>query len=332
MMENVNQATTAGRRPRWLRRAWWLRQLSAAIAAIGSCTMVVPAELAPSAAIPGICDDCKVERFASCGEGRFLEGPSFDAQGNLWLVGLYSTDILKVTPDGQCSAVAKTGGAPNGARFVAPNRLLITDRDRNLIAFDPVTKLFTNVATKFGRENLRGLNDSVMDKAGGLYFTEPYGSSALRPTGRVFYLPAGDKSEPLLVAEGFAFPNGIALSPDQKRLYVADYATNRIIALPIGEPGRQSAIGISSVFASLHGGIGPDGLATDAQGNVYAAHYMAGEVVVIAPDGRVRGVIAMPPEAGRQTTNVVLHGGWLYITEAGRNEVWRVKTRIGASS
>lgn len=48
--------------------------------------------------------------------------------------------------------------------------------------------------------------------------------------------------------------NGIALSPDEKRLYVSDYATNRIIVLPLGQPGVLSPTGVPSVFASLHGG------------------------------------------------------------------------------
>lgn len=276
-----------------------------------------------------VCDDCRFERFSNCGAGKFLEGPSFDREGNLWVVGLYSADILKVTPDGQCKVVANTGGAPNGARFNrAGSKLLVTDRDRNLIAYDPATQAFTTVATKFGRANLRGLNDSVLDKQGGLYFTEPYGSHALNPIGRVFYLPPGEKSEPLLVAENFAFPNGIVLSPDEKRLYVSDYATNRIIVLPLGQPGVLSPIGVPSVFASLHGGTGPDGLTIDAQGNVYAAHYLAGEVQVISPAGHTLAVLKMPEGAGQQVTNVVLHGGYLYITEAGKNDIWRVKTRF----
>jgi gluconolactonase len=131
-----------------------------------------------------------------------------------------------------------------------------------------------------------------------------------------------------LLADIFAFPNGIALSPDEKRLYVADYSTNRIIAMPIGEPGQVNFRANSYVFAHLHDGIGPDGLAVDAKGNVYAAHNYAGEIVVLNPNGFTYGSIKLPDDAGQLTTNVVFRDGYLYMTEAGKGEIWRVKTKI----
>jgi gluconolactonase len=76
---------------------------------------------------------------------------------------------------------------------------------------------------------------------------------------------------------------------------------------------------------TLAGGWGPDGDAVDSKGNLYIAHYGAGEVVVIDPNGFMIGTIALPSSAGNQTTNLAFHGGYLYITEAGKNEVWRVK-------
>lgn len=276
--------------------------------------------------IQDICGECKVERYARCGADKFVEGPTFDAAGNLWAVSLFSGEVLKI-PAGadRCEVVAHTGGAPNGARLTPDGKLLIADRDRNLLSFDPSSKAFTVVATKYGRETLRGLNDLVPDKAGGWYFTEPYGSNALRPTGRVFYLPPG-AGQLKLVAENFAFPNGIALSPDEKRLYVSDFATNRIIAVPLGDPGQVNPLGTPYVFAHLEGGMGPDGLNVDARGNVYAAHYFAGRVRVFTAFGEPYGSIRLPEGAGRQTTNVTFRDGHLYITEAGKGEVWRVKT------
>jgi len=94
--------------------------------------------------------------------------------------------------------------------------------------------------------------------------------------------------------------------------------------VPILSPGVLD-VGFAHVAAHLSGGWGTDGMATDADGNVYIAHYMGGEVVVLDPSGFIVGTIPLPDGAGAQTTNVAFNDGYLYITEAGKNEVWRVE-------
>lgn len=289
----------------------------------------------PSAAqitgIQAICGECKVERFAKCEGKHFLEGPAFDRQGRLWVTGLESGAVLRVESNGQCSTVTKAAKAINGAKFDAQGRLLLTDVEMGLLRFDTATGQSNTLRGKHGREMFRGLNDIAVDKSGGIYFTESWGSHALKRDGRVFYLPAGDvdagKKDLLVVASGIAFPNGIVLSPDENDLYVGEYAQNQILKLPLSAPGLVSANGIPSVFARLVGGTGPDGMAVDASGNVYAAHFRAGEVVVIDKNGFPYGAIRLPEGAGLGATNVALHGGYLYITEAFKDEIWRVKVR-----
>jgi sugar lactone lactonase YvrE len=70
----------------------------------------------------------------------------------------------------------------------------------------------------------------------------------------------------------------------------------------------------------------------DSKGNLYVAHFGAGEVVVIDPIGFIVGVIPLPPGAGYLTTNVAFRDGYLYITEAEQNIVWRVKTKISGAA
>lgn len=284
-------------------------------------------------ALSTICDDCKPVRYATCGKGgTLLEGPSFDKDGSLWLVALVSGRIHKVTPDGQCSVVSTIGGAPNGARQDSAGNLVIADKDRNLLTYNMRSGQATVRRNKHGRETLRGLNDLVIDKAGGIYFTEPYGSHALKPNGRVFYLPPGssdtDGGAMTVLGEGFAFPNGIALSPDETRLYVGDYATNRVFSLQLSAPGVLHPMGVPYVFASLTGGFGPDGMTVDSQGNLYVAHYRAGEVLVYNYNGFPYGSIRLPEDAGLGTTNVILRDGHLYIIDGTKDEVWRVKTKV----
>jgi gluconolactonase len=271
-----------------------------------------------------ICDDCRLEKFTDECVGR-LEGPNFDREGNLWMVSPATSSIYKVTPDGHCAVVAQTP-APNGTRFSRDGKLYGVDNQRGLFWMDTKTLQVTWVTNKFGAESFHGVDDLYFDRDGGVYLTDAYGSSALNPTGQVFYITP-DRKVRKVIASGLAFPNGIVLSPDEKTLYINDYDTNRIIAVQVTGPGELN-IQSSWVFAYLNGGRGPDSMTIDAAGNVYVAHYGAGEVVVFDPNGFLLGAVRMPPGAGMVPSNMAFHDGYLYITEMDQHTVWRVKTKI----
>jgi gluconolactonase len=274
-----------------------------------------------------ICGECKVEKYASC-PGKFLEGPNFDKKGNLWMVALASGELLKVGADRQC-VVARTGiNFPGGSRFDKNGKWILTSR-QGLLSFDTETNELTTLVSTYGTEVFRGLNDVIVDKANGIYFTEPNGSNLIHPNGRLFYLPPSRKAQDLrIVVETIAFPNGLALSRDESVLYIAEYSLNRTDSIPLRAPGDVANDRVPYVFAYLTGGVGPDGLLVDSQDNLYQAHYMAGEVTVHDPSGFPIGNIKMPSEAGLGTTNLAFRDGYLYITEAKKGEVWRVKTNI----
>lgn len=253
--------------------------------------------------------------------GGFLEGLNFDRDGNMWMTAIFSGEIMKIV-DGKTQVVAKYGN-PNGAKFHKDGRLFVADLNGELYYLDPKTGERTTVLTKYRTEHLRGLNDLVFDNQGGLYFTEPHGSSATNPIGRVFYLPPGKDAKAQVFEENIAYPNGVAVSPDGQHVYISEYDKNRIIAAPA--VGTKDIYDTSYVFAEFEGGIGPDGLAVDNEGNVYAAHYKAGEVLVIDPSGFKIGIIRLPEVAGTYSTNLAFHDGYLYVTESNKNEVWRIK-------
>lgn len=297
------------------------------LAAVLSATISVQSAVAQQTSLSEICGDCKVEKIASCGAGKFLEGPNFDKDGVLWMVGLMAGEILKVSKDGQCS-IAKTGlNFPGGTRFDKEGKLIVTTRSA-LLSYDTKSSELTTLRSLYGTQGFRGLNDVVVDKSGGIYFTEPNGSSVIRPIGRIYYMPPSRTGELQLVGDSFAFPNGLVLSPDETVLYIGEYAMNRITAVPIGSPGIVNPARVPWVFATMSGGIGPDGMLVDSKGNVYTAHYMAGEVVVHDRFGFQIGQIKLPPDAGMGTTNIVFRDGYLYITEALKNEVWRAQAKI----
>jgi gluconolactonase len=274
--------------------------------------------------LDAICGNCQLEKFTSECVGR-LEGPNFDRDGNLWMVSPATSSIYRVTPDGHCQVVAQTP-APNGTRFSRDGRLYGVDHKLGVFWLDTTTLKITYVTNQFGNENFHGLDDLYFDREGGLYLTDAYGSSVLHLQGQLFYLAANGTARKL-ISGNLAFPNGVVLSPDEKTLYIDDWGSNRIIAVPVTSPGEVN-IDNAWVFAYLNGGRGPDSMTVDAQGNVYAAHYGAGEVVVFDPHGFYYGGIRMPEGAGMVPSNMAFHDGYLYITEMDQHTVWRVKTKI----
>jgi len=154
--------------------------------ALGACSA---AALSAAPAAGPVCGTCAIEKFASC--GGFLEGATIDSRGGLWVVDLLGGRVLSVGDDGKCIEKANTGGQPNGAKFGPDGQLWIADKLLGLLRMDLTTGKITPVATTYRNERLRGLNDMIFDAAGGVYVTEPYGSDALKPDGRLFYLPPG---------------------------------------------------------------------------------------------------------------------------------------------
>lgn len=307
-----------------------------ATAALMAGLLVVAATAESRAEAPGpvarhdlseICagDACAWEKVVTC--SGFIEGINFDAEGRMWMVALTEGKILRIEGE-ECVAVGPTSGAPNGAKFAPDGRLFVTDRVDGLQAVDPETGERTQVFAGYGAARFRGLNDIVFDQKGGYYFTEPYGSNALARTGRVYYVAPGAEAKPEIFAEGLAFPNGVAVSADGQLVYVADFAENRVLALPSKD--STDLFGLPHVFARLEGGIGPDGLAVDTDENVYVVHYGAGELLVFDRAGFPYGSIPLPEGAALGSTNLAFKDGSLYLTEGFDNVVWRlpVKTTL----
>jgi len=263
--------------------------------------------------------------------GAFLEGPIMDLQGNLWVVSIASGMISKISPDGTWKDVFHSGGQPQGLEWGKDGKLYGTDRKRGVFVYDPKTGKVDDYCRYFQNENFHGPNDLIFDGQGGCYFTDPWGTSPVNPRGGVYYISPGGKQVSRLI-DNMAFPNGIALSPDFGTLYIADCMRNQVWACPIASPGVIN-VGFSHIFNVLpNGGWGPDGMCVDEKGNLYAAQYGGGKVVVIAPDGATIGEIKLPVGAGSETTNCCFGVGptanVLYITDAGDNVIWKVPMKV----
>jgi len=186
----------------------------------------------------------------------------------------------------------------------------------------------------------RGPNDLVVDPGGGLYFTDSGDFDedwrTGRPAGTVYYLhPDGVLHR---IAGPLCYPNGIALSPDGRRLYVNEHRQNRVMVcdLPGGSVAAWGPIRFGA-FCALDAAcllpkaerfqLGPDGMSCDRAGHLWVAHYGRGEIVRIDPAGQVVGRIGLPE--GRKPTNTAVDAAsaTLYATEAECGLLYRVSLR-----
>lgn len=284
--------------------------------------VTLPQGVTPNHDISEIVDpNSQWEKIAS-GGGGFIEGLNFDKNGLLWMVDVARGKIMKIV-DGQVISIGQDYKNPGGAKFGKDGLMYVTDQTGELYTVDTVTGERKVILNKYGPAALRGLNDCAFDDNGGLYITEPYGSDSSNINGRVFYLPYGGKELQLYV-DNIAYPNGVTVSPNGKTVYISEFAQNRIISAPaLGVKGPS----VPHVFVRFKGGFGPDGLAVDTEGNLYAARCEAGLVTVIDQNGYIYGDINLPKEAGMGATNLVLKDSYMYVTESFKSEVWRIKIK-----
>ena len=242
----------------------------------------------------------------------FLEGPSFDREGNLWFVDIPFGRIFRITPKKDWELVTQYDGWPNGLKIHKDGRIFICDYKEGLLVLDPKTgKLETVLRTAFS-EGFKGLNDLHFAANGDLYFTDQGLTGLHDPTGRVFRVRADGQVSCLLA--NIPSPNGLVMNRDETILYVAVTRGNCIWRLPFTRSGDVVKVGL---FIQMSGGGGPDGLALDEQGRLAIAHVGMGNVWIF--DAHGEPVYRVKSCAGMATTNVAFGGPdnkTLYITES----------------
>jgi gluconolactonase len=252
----------------------------------------------------------------------YCEGVVFDHAGNGYIS--WAKSITKFSLDGKHSVWAETG-APNGHKILADGTHLVCDASHHAVLhLSADGKMLEHAAKEFEGKPLLGPNDLTLDTAnGGFYFSDPGDSSRENPIGRVHYV---DKEGMVtLVDKGLAYPNGIVLTLDGKKLYVAESQHNRVFVYEVKGPGK---VGERKLFADLpkhesgdHLQSQPDGMCLDAAGNLYVAHYGMKKVEVLSPDGK----LIRQYDGGNVTTSNVAFGGpkhdQLFITGAIGNGV-----------
>lgn len=223
--------------------------------------------------------------------------------------------------DGPPTAGFREPGS-NGLALDAAGALLVCDHGNRAISkVDLRTRQKTILLDRHDGNRFSSPNDLAVARSGGLYFTDPpYGLEGLNDsplketTFNGVYLRRADGSV-AVIDDALSFPNGVALSPDERRLYVAvsDPKGPVIMAYDLDAEGLPTRRTVFFDAMDLHraGGPGlPDGLCLDTEGRLYATG--PGGVLVITPAGELLGVI----ETGRPVANCAFgeDGHTLFLT------------------
>lgn len=286
-----------------------------------------------------------MQSFTEIASGlRFPEGPVAMPDGSVILVEIEAGRVTRCWGDGRTETIAVPGGGPNGLAlgpdgmlylcnnggfdYVEAQGLLVPHgaakgwSGGSIQRINPATGTVETLYTHAGDVQLRGPNDIVFDGVGGFWFTD-HGKTFARSRDvvGVFYAKA-DGSHIEEVIFPLENPNGIGLSPDGKRLYVAETFTAKLWAFDINAPGKvasgPSLTGSGGKFVYGAGGYSWfDSLGVDSDGNICVATIGNAGISVISPEGQLVDFVGTPDPF---TTNICWGGPDLrtaYITLSG---------------
>jgi gluconolactonase len=281
----------------------------------------------------------QIEKIA--GGFAFIEGPIWRPQGVLWFSDVVGNVTRQWSPDGRVIELLRPGGydgnslpaggfiGPNGATAGEHGTVVMCQHgNRRIVRITNDLKV-TTVVDSFEGKKLNSPNDVVYRSDGSLYFTDPpYGLSKFDddpmkelPFNGMFKLTNGKLQ---LLVKDMTRPNGLAFSPDEKTLYVANSDENYRMWMRF-DVNDDGTVRNGRVFADVSGepeeGL-PDGMKIDSLGNIWTTG--PGGIWVFTPEGEHIGTIK-PPE---QPANCAWgeDGRTLFIT--ANTGLYRLRTSV----
>lgn len=261
--------------------------------------------------------------------------------------------VAEILPDGSFQRMGPRRGAPNGINMDVEGRVVIAnfgiyDRQEGpLERFDPKSGARETLLAEVGGRRLTSANYPVIDRAGNIWCANSTHAETWpqaldgRTDGFLFVLRADGSSE--ILAEGLKFPNGLAMSADERFLYCAQTSGADVLRFPVlagarlgpgerygpvlGKLQDPSAPGVD------HNDLGyTDGVGLDAEGNLWVCLPAANKVVAIRPSGEVVTVIHDPGgETVNHPTNVTWGGADLkdlYVGSIRANYVLKSRSPV----
>lgn len=316
------------------------KRITASVFVLGIALSTWPAILSTQESAAGIVPDGSQLELLFDG-GFFLEGPAYGPDGHIYFSDITFTNssdmqaghIWRYDPSSKIATIFRSpSGMANGIVFDHDGNMIVAQGadfgGRSVIRIDMSSGKSRIIAGLFNGRSFNAPNDLVIDESGRIYFTDPrYRGMGHEPVEQpvmgVYRIdPDGNIS---LIIDDAGTPNGIAVSPNQKILYVASldykaYALNALLAYDLADDGSVSN---SRVVIDFGPEWGPDGMTIDVDGNVYLARSaQKSGVYIYSPEGRLQGYIPTPDGASNVTFGRGPMRQTLYIT--AREKLYKI--------
>lgn len=276
-------------------------------------------------------------------------GLAFDHEGNLYLSNYRQSGIVgRITPDGEASvlcAVDKLAPSERGPAVLggltidSEGRILVVDSGQGrLLRVAADGQRATVLADRFDGQHFLNLCDVAVDRRGNIYFSDsgaaarsPQSADANSPTesGAVYQFDIR-RNQVVRLASGLSRPLGLAATPDQMRLCIAESGRRRIIAIKLdaehesAEPIvlHEFAAPVESNSKDARSTPIPHGLKFDADGRLYATMPGSGKIAVLSRDGAT--LLRELPSGGQDPIDCHFHHRSLYITIREKEAIFRL--------
>jgi len=254
--------------------------------------------------LPAVLETTKAERLAT--GFIFTEGPLWHPDGHWFFVDLRRNRLHRITPGRAPEIVTETAGG-NGTTFDLEGRLVICEGDGRRVSRIGHDGKLEVMADRYQGGRFARPNDLVCRSDGSIYFTDPdkrrpYGEREIPGPAGVDNLWDGARvyrrmpDGALSVVAHCEYPNGLAFSPDERTLYVANTRSSKYIhAIELDRAGNMTG---RRIFGDMNEGTAPgapDGLKVDSKGRVYCTG--PGGIWVFSPAGKRIGIIKFPEQA-----------------------------------
>jgi len=242
--------------------------------------------------LSAIVESSEAERLAT--GFVFTEGPLWHPDGFYYFVDVRKSVFYRLTPGGKPEVLRENTGEGNGTTFDLQGRLIMCEGGNRRVTRTGADGKIEVLCDRYEGKRLNRPNDVVCRSDGSIYFTDP----GLRVPLAERELPYAaiyrvDPSGAVSMLADFEYPNGLAFSPDERTLYVANTRWAQYIhALEIGADGAMVRRRIFADMSSDETDGVPDGMKVDVQGRVYCTG--PGGTWVFAPDGTRLGIIRTP--------------------------------------
>jgi len=227
---------------------------------------------------------------------QFTEGPTYNGK-HLYFTDIPNDRIMRTDLKGNLEIFLEACGHCNGLMFDGNTRLIACRMDGELISVDTTSKAVKTLASNYNGKRFNACNDLVIDKTGGIYFTDPrYRAPEPWPQTQEAFYYRSTKGVVTRLGDDLAAPNGIILSPDESTLYVLPSMQKQLHAYTVKSPGDLA--GKRVLFEVKQPAdkenSGGDGMSVDVQGNLYLTTDIG--VQVVSAQGKLLGVIPFPEQ------------------------------------